>query len=519
MLLLENIVQMEKIVKVYPNGVVANEGVDFSVGKGEIHALVGENGAGKTTLMKILFGIEQPTGGTIKVHGKEERISSVSHALELGLGMVQQHFMLVPSMTVSENILLGAEITKGAFLDRTKANAATKALCETYSFDINTSARIEDLSVGDKQKVEILKVLYRQADVIILDEPTAVLTPQETWELFNQLKILKEQGHSIVFISHKLREIEELCDRVTIMRKGSTVGTFNLCDITTEQISEHMMGQEVQLDVDKKPAKPGEVYLAIDNVSYFNGENKKMLDDVSFNLRFGEILGVVGVEGNGQKELVDIITGFSKPHSGSVKLIGTDISGKSICQIRDLSLAYIPQERMSTGIAADFNITENLSSVVYREKKYQSGPLVKWKSLASLARDKIKEYTVKVSSEKTAIRMLSGGNIQKVVVAREFMGSPKVIIADQPTRGIDVGAANLIHNKLVELRDNGSAALLVSSDLNEIMRLSDSIIVMYNGRISAYFSDMTNLQESELGLYMLGVKAQNPAEIERCSCG
>ena len=301
-MILENAVEMQGIVKVYPNGVVANEGVDFCIAKGEIHALVGENGAGKTTLMKILFGIEQPTSGTIRVHGQPVRIQSVAQALQLGLGMVQQHFMLVPSMTVAENILLGAEPVRGVLLDRREAQMVTRELAEKYSFDIDVNTRIEDLPVGDRQKVEILKVLYRKAQVIILDEPTAVLTPQETDELFRQLIILKEHGHTIVFISHKLREIQQICDRVTIMRKGTTVGTYSLRDITTEKISEYMMGREVHLEVDKAPAKPGAVRLRVSDLSYVNEENKKMLDNVSFALRSGEILGIVGVEGNGQKE-------------------------------------------------------------------------------------------------------------------------------------------------------------------------------------------------------------------------
>lgn len=513
---METVVEMKNILKVYPNGLVANEGINFSVEKGSIHALVGENGAGKTTLMKILFGIEQPTSGDILVRGRKVSIDSVAQALHLGLAMVQQHFMLVPSMTVAENILLGDEPTKGILLDLEKAENITRGLCEKYRFKIEGKARIDDLSVGDKQKVEILKVLYRQAQVIILDEPTAVLTPQETDELFKQLIGLRDLGHTIVFISHKLREVEAICDKVTIMRKGCTVGTYNMRDLTTEKISEYMMGREMLLDVPKEPATPGETRLLVDNITYVNDENKRMVDGVSFALRSGEILGVVGVEGNGQKELVDMISGAAQPQGGVVRMNGKDLRGKSICEIRDLSFAYIPQERMSTGIAADCSITENMSSVRYRKKESRRGPLLDWKKLASITRTKNQEYTVKTASERTAIGTLSGGNIQKVVVAREFMDNPKVIVADQPTRGIDVGAANLIHRKLVELRDAGSAVLLVSSDLSEVMSLSDSIIVMYDGRISAYFEDATALEESELGFYMLGVKRQSEEEIGRC---
>ncbi len=513
---MQTAVEMKNIVKVYANGVVANNNINFSIAEGEIHALVGENGAGKTTLMKMLFGIEQPTEGTIEIFGKPVSIHSVAQALNLGLGMVQQHFMLVPSMTVAENILLGDEPVRGIKLDRAEAERITKDLCDKYSFSIDPSMRVEDLPVGDKQKVEILKVLYRQAKVIILDEPTAVLTPQETDELFRQLIILKEQGHTIVFISHKLKEVEAICDRVTIMRKGTTVGVYNMSDISTKDISELMMGQSVQLELNKNPQKLGQVQLAVDNLTYLNEEKKTVLDRISFDVRAGEILGVVGVEGNGQTELVDIISGALKPLKGHVRLCGEDCTGKSIREIRDRSVAHIPQERMSTGIASDLSITENMSSVIYRDKRFHRGPLLNWKKLKELSRAKIEEYTVKTASEKTPIKMLSGGNIQKVVVAREFLDAPKVILVNQPTRGVDVGAGNLIHNKMLELRDHGSAILLVTSDLTEAMSLSDSIIVMYNGKISGYFPDLNNIHESDLGLYMLGVQTQSEDEIRRC---
>ena len=513
---LDPIVEMQKIMKVYPNGIVANNGVDFSVTSGEIHALVGENGAGKTTLMKILFGIEQPTGGAIRVGGDEVKIHSVAEALQLGLGMVQQHFMLVPSMTVAENIVLGTEPMKGLLLDKDEAVRVTQALCEKYSFAIDGRSRVGDLPVGDKQKVEILKVLFRRAKVLILDEPTAVLTPQETEELFRQMVILKEQGHTIVFISHKLREVHALCDRVTIMRKARTVGVYRLADISIDQISERMMGRQAALEVHRTPAKPGHIRLAADNLTCVSGEHKKMVDGVSFVLRSGEILGVVGVEGNGQKELVDMLTGETDPSAGTVTIAGINTAGKGPRSVRDLAAAYIPQERMEVGIAQDCSITENIASYIYRKPEYRSGPLLNWRKLAATARRMIADYQVKAGSEETAVRMLSGGNIQKVIVAREFEGNPGLIIADQPTRGIDVGAANLIHNKLVELRDAGAAVLLVTSDLAEVMTLSDSIIVLFGGRISAYFPDTAELQENELGLYMLGVRTMSEEEIGRC---
>lgn len=516
---MQTAVEMKNIVKVYPNGVMANENVNFSIHEGEIHALVGQNGAGKTTLMKILFGIEQPTKGTIEIFGKKVAINSVAQALSLGLGMVQQHFMLVPSMTVAENVLLGSEPVKGITLDRAEAERITRDLCKKYSFNINVNAAVEDLPVGDKQKVEILKVLYRKAKVIILDEPTSVLTPQETEELFRQLIILKKQGHTIVFISHKLREVEAICDRVTIMRKGVTVGVYKISDISTEKISEYMMGQEMPLELRKNPAKTGEVRLDIENVTYINDENKTVLDQISFDVRSGEILGVVGVEGNGQTELVDVVTGFTKPHSGAVRLCGERIDGKSIRKIRERSMSHIPQERISTGIAENLSVMENLSSVLFWQKRFHRGPFVDWKKLADLSKERIKEFTIQTKSEKMPIKMLSGGNIQKAVAAREFADVPKVIIANQPTRGVDVGARLLIHSKMLKLRDQGSAVLMVTSDLGEALSLSDAIIVMYNGKISGYFPNPREIKESDLGLYMLGVRIQNEEEIGRCRHG
>lgn len=509
-------IQMETITKVYPNGVVANKNASFSVKKGEIHALVGENGAGKTTLMKILFGIEEATEGTIKIFGDEVAIHSVNDALRLGLGMVQQHFMLVPGMTVIENILLNEEPVKGIFLDQEKAARLTQELCEKYQFDIDINADVDDLAVGDRQKVEILKVLYREAKVIILDEPTAVLTPQETEELFRQLIVLRNQGHTIIFISHKLREIKQFCDRVTVMRKGMTVGTYNVGDVSMEEISAYMMGTSVELAIDKRPIKVGQTFLRIRDLHYANEHQKQILKGINFDLRSGEVLGLVGVEGNGQRELVEIITGIISRYSGLVEVGGQDIATLSVGEIRSLSSAHIPQERMTKGISKEASITENLSALLYKERVYCRGPFIKWKSLNGFAREKIEEYRIVTESENTLISNLSGGNIQKVVVAREFTGSPQLIVADQPTRGIDVGAANLIHNKILQLRDQGSAVLLITRELDEALSLADTIIVLYDGLISACFNQVNGLLESDLGFYMLGVRRQSDEEIMRC---
>lgn len=514
---MQEIVKMVDILKVYPNGIVANQKVNFSIVEGEIHALVGENGAGKSTLMKILFGIEQPTEGKIILNGQEIKLSNPQEAIKHGIGMVHQHFMLVPSLTVAENVVLGDEPKKmGGLLDIQKAIADTAEIAKRYHFDIDPKAKVEDCSVGTKQKIEILKALFHGAKVLILDEPTAVLTPQETSELFKELTLLKDKGHTIVFISHKLNEVKEITDRITIMRAGKDVGTYDTEHVSKEDISNLMVGREIVWDLDKTKAAPKDVTIQVSQVTLINEHKRKLLNDVSFSIRQGEILGLVGVEGNGQRELVDILTGFQRASLGTVTICGENIQHYSIRKIRDLGLSHIPEDRMTLGVAEYASIEENLLSIYFDKPEFLDGPFMKLKQINAWAKEKVVDYRVKTSSEKTPVKMLSGGNIQKVVVAREFSNSPKVIIADQPTRGIDVGAAQFIHKKLIELRDTGCAVLLVSADLTEVMDLSDSLLVFYNGKIVAYFEDASLLSETELGLYMLGLKSQNEAEIRRC---
>ena len=513
---MQEIVRLEKIVKVYPNGVVANKHVDFSINKGEIHALVGENGTGKSTLMKILFGIEQPTEGNIVVKGETIKLSSPMDAIAKGIGMVHQHFMLVPSLTVAENIVLGSEPTKGLFINFEKAVEMTTELIKQYHFDIDPRAKIEDLTVGTKQKVEILKALFRGAQILILDEPTAVLTPQETTELFKELDLLKEKGHTIIFISHKLNEIKEICDRVTIMRKGRNVGVFNVSDVSKQEISNLMVGKELSWDLNQTKAEPKESIVKVKKLKVYDSNQKMRLKDVSFSVRSGEILGIVGVEGNGQLEVVESITGLHKYEGGEVQISGQDISELSIKQIRDIGTSHIPEDRMTLGVAKMATIEENLMSTYLDEDEFKKGIFLNMKKINEWARNKVSEFIVKTDSEKTMVKMLSGGNIQKVVVAREFSNNPKFIVADQPTRGIDIGAAKFIHKKLIELRDKGSAVLLVSADLTEVMDLSDSLMVMYGGEIVAYFEDASQVDEMQLGRYMLGIERQTPEEIGRC---
>ncbi|MDF2672115.1 MAG: mglA [Clostridiales bacterium] len=511
----QELLRMEGITKVYPNGIAANQGVDFSLKDGEIHALVGENGAGKSTLMKILFGFEHPEEGSIYINGKKVNITSPSAAIKNGIGMVHQHFMLVPSLTVAENMVLGAEPQKGGFIDFNRAIAITEELSKKYNLKVDPRAVVADLPVGMKQKIEILKALLRGAKILILDEPTAVLTPQETVELFQELINLKDKGHTIVFISHKLKEVKQITNRVTIMRNGRSMGVFNTSDVTEQDISRLMVGRDVILNIQKGKSKPENRVLNVNNLNYTNELGKTVLKNVSFSVRKGEILGIAGVEGNGQRELVEIITGLRKSNNGEMSINESKINNLSIKQIRNLGTSHIPEDRMTYGVAGEGSIEENLISDRIEKKSLNKKILLDMKKINGLSKQLAEEYKVKCNSPKQTVKMLSGGNIQKVVVAREFSSEPKLLIADQPTRGIDVGATEFIHNRVVELRDNGTAVLLISADLNEVMELSDSLIVMYGGEIVAYFEDASKVSEIELGEYMLGLKKQSKEEVGR----
>jgi simple sugar transport system ATP-binding protein len=509
------LLSMNNITKVYPNGIVANNGVDFSIRKGEIHALVGENGAGKSTLMKILFGLEHAEEGEILLKGKSIEIHSPNAAIDCGIGMVHQHFMLVPSLTVAENMVLGSEPKKGLYVNIKKAVDETRELSEKYNLVVDPTAKVRDLPVGEKQKVEILKALYRGADILILDEPTAVLTPQETRELFEELQILKEKGNTIIFISHKLHEIKELCDRLTIMRNGRNQGVFKVSDVSEADISRLMVGRDVILKVEKEQAKPESVFLDVKHLTVVNEFGKNAVNDISFSVRKGEILGVAGVEGNGQGELVEIITGLKKINFGQVFINKKNIQSLSIRDIRKLGTCHIPEDRMTYGVAESLDIEQNLIADKFDSPDFTGKILTKPKAIRENSLNLIKEYKIKCGSPLSEVKMLSGGNIQKVVVAREFSSCPELVIADQPTRGIDVGATEFIRKRLVELRDEGSAVLLVSADLNEVLELSDSLLVMYGGEITAYIEDTRSLSEEDLGLYMLGINRQSPEEIGR----
>lgn len=525
-LLSKDILRMEGITKIYGNGILANENVDFTLREGEIHALMGENGAGKSTLMNILFGMQQPTSGKIFLNGGEVKIRNSSEALSMGIGMVHQHFMLVPSLTVTENLILGHAPTKGVLIDLAKAKQIVRELSDKYHFNLDPDARVKDLSVGMKQQLEILKALYRGAKILILDEPTAVLTPQETEKLFEQLKLLRDNGHALVFISHKIREVIEICDRVTIMRGGRSMGVYDVHgdpargtrDITEDEISRLMVGRDAVLEISKAPAQPGEVVLSVEKAFHVDSEGKVRVNDVSFAVRSGEILGIAGVEGNGQTELVAMLTGMLPLDAGDVRVSGDSIKGKDIRYIRENMLAYVPQDRLTYGVSAGQDILHNLIPFLTSDKNYTSHGILKMRRLRKLADEVSRDFLVKCDSSGQLVSMLSGGNMQKVVVGRELSAKTRkqapLVVADQPSRGIDIGATKFIHRKLLEMRDQGTAILLISADLNEILELSDSVIVLYDGKISGYFQDTKELTEKELGQYMLGIKMQTPEQIK-----
>ena len=507
--------KMENITKIYPNGFVANKGITFSVQQGEIHALVGENGAGKTTLMKVLFGMEQPQEGAIYVNEKKVKISSPLEAIELGVGMVHQHFMLLPSMTVAQNVTLGMEPRKNGLVDTQKAVQITQEMSDKYRFGLDATARVGDLSVGLMQKVEILKALIRGAKVLILDEPTAVLTPQETRELFEQLKLLRTEGHSVIFISHKLEEVMELCDNVTVLRHGYCNGTHPISELDAAGISRLMVGRDVVLKIEKEDPKPGKPILEVRNLTRTNAEGKKTLNDVSFTIHEGEVLGIAGVEGNGQSDLSDSISGMVSYDSGTVKLNGKNLKGMKIVDIRSAGMSVIPEDRMTVGCVNDLSVQDNAIADRFDKKENMNGIFLDKKKAKSITDALIKEFEISCDSQDEAIRFLSGGNIQKVVVAREFTSGANFVVANQPTRGVDVGTAEMIRKYLVrQTREKGIGSLLISADLNEILEVSDRLLVMRQGRIVAAFPKANVVDVDELGEYMLGIRTMTAQEME-----
>ncbi len=484
---------------------VANDNITLQVKKGEIHALLGENGAGKSTLMNVLFGLYQPEAGDIKVKGKSVKITNPNIANDLGIGMVHQHFMLVKPFTVTENIILGKEETKAGFLDAKTAAKKLSELSTKYGLAVDPDAKISRISVGMQQRVEIIKTLYRGAEIVILDEPTAVLTPQEIEELIVIMKNLVKEGKSIILITHKLKEIMEVCDRVTVIRKGKGIDTVNVVDTTEQELANLMVGREVSFETEKIAANPGKDVLMVKDLCVSDDRQVEIIKGLSLNVRAGEVLGIAGVDGNGQKELVEAITGLCVIDSGVISINGQEVQKMKTRQITETGVGHIPADRHKHGLVLDFQLTENMVLQSYYKEPYSKFGILNLSAIKMKSRELIKKYDVRSPSETTLARSLSGGNQQKAIIAREIDREPALLIASQPTRGLDVGAIEYIHSKIIEQRDNGKAVQLISFELDEIMNVSDRIAVISNGRIIAVV-DPKSVTEMELGLLMAGTK-------------
>ena len=493
------------ITKRFP-GIVANDHVDFELAKGEVHALLGENGAGKSTLMNILYGLYHPDEGEIRLDGKRIRIDSPRDAIDRGIGMVHQHFMLIPVMTVAENIVLATEPTKGPFLDLASAEKRVRELSSQYGLTVRPEAKVASISVGMQQRAEILKALYRGAEILILDEPTAVLTPQEASELFTIIRSLQEGGKSIIFISHKLNEVLEIADRITVLRQGKKVDTVPREGATREGLARLMVGREVVLSVEKPPAEPGETLLEVEDLVVVDERGLEAVRGVSFEVKAGEIVGIAGVDGNGQSELIDALTGLRSPAGGKITAAGEDLTSASAREALDAGVGHIPEDRQVRGLVLDFTLAENLALHDYaKEPNSRWGWLYPGRLIERAAR-LLKEFDVRGGRPQTLAGALSGGNQQKVVIAREVSRDPRILVAAQPTRGLDVGAIEFVHRRLVKERDEGRAILLVSFELEEILSLSDRILVVYEGMIVGEYEP--GVSEEELGIAMTGGRKQ-----------
>ena len=498
---------MRGIRKEFP-GVVANDDVSLDVRKGEVHALLGENGAGKSTLMNILYGLSSPDAGEIRLHGKPVSFGSASDAIEAGIGMVHQHFMLIPVMTVAENVVLGADppVKNGILLDEGAAQQKVAEMAKTFNFAVDPTALVEDIGVGQQQRVEIMKALYRNADILILDEPTAVLTPQEALDLFGILRTLREQGVSIVFITHKLGEVLEIADRITVLRRGKTIETVEREGATEQSLARAMVGREVLLRVEKQPAQAGDVLLEVEDLWASDDRGIEKVRGVSFQVHAGEIVGIAGVDGNGQTELIEALTGLRRADRGVIRVGGRELHHASTRDVLDAGLGHIPEDRQRRGLVLEFSLAENIALHDYAEP-----PDSKWGwlfpgRLVERASRLIKEFDVRGGGPLTRAGALSGGNQQKVVAAREIARDPKALIAAQPTRGLDVGAIEYLHRRLVTERDEGRAILLVSLELDEIFSLSDRILVLYEGEIVGHHEG--EVSEEQIGFEMVGLRQE-----------
>jgi len=501
---------MKGITKRFKN-VTANDGISFQVERGSIHGLVGENGAGKSTLMNILYGLLEPDEGEILIYEKSVKFRGPKDAINAGIGMVHQHFMLVGPLTVTENIILGSEPVRGIFLDSVKAQETVVGLEQKYGLAVTPTAKIEEMSVGLAQRVEILKTLYRGAQILILDEPTAVLTPQEVRELIKIMQNLKNDGVTIIFISHKIKEIKEITDEITVIRAGKIVGTVKTKEVQERDIARMMVGRDVSLTVEKAPPKLQGQGLVVEDLQAKNDKGLQALRNISFEVNRGEILGIAGVEGNGQSELIEVLAGLRRATGGKVSFHDSkggvkEITNATPRHIYDNGFAHIPEDRHKRGLQLKFSIEDNLVTSLIQNLPFSKNGFIDTKAITDNALEKIKKFDIRCGSHKVKLQNLSGGNQQKVVVAREFSKDPQVILISQPTRGVDIGAIEFIHNQIIALRDKGVAILLISAELSEIFNLSDRIAVMYEGRIIETIP-VNEANEEKVGLLMAGIKS------------
>ncbi|RSK00304.1 Xylose import ATP-binding protein XylG [Streptococcus sp. A12] len=498
----ENVIEMREITKIFGE-FVANDKINLELRKGEIHALLGENGAGKSTLMNMLAGLLEPTSGEIVVNGKSEKLDSPSKAASLGIGMVHQHFMLVEAFTVAENIILGSEVTNKGVLDLKKANADILELSERYGLAVDPTAKVEDISVGAQQRVEILKTLYRGADILIFDEPTAVLTPAEILELMEIMKTLVKEGKSIILITHKLDEIRAVADRVTVIRRGKSIQTVGIEGATNKDLAEMMVGRSVSFVTEKEEAQPKEVVLAISDLVVNENRGIPAVKELSLDVRAGEIVGIAGIDGNGQSELIQAITGLRKVKSGSIKIKGQEVVGLSPRKITEMNVSHVPEDRHRDGLVLEMMLSENIALQTYYKEPLSKNGVLNYNQINSYARKLMEEFDVRAANEIVPASALSGGNQQKAIIAREVDRNPDLLIVSQPTRGLDVGAIEYIHKRLIGERDKGKAVLVVSFELDEILNLSDRIAVIHDGKIQGIVKP-SETNKQELGILMAG---------------
>ena len=498
----ENVIEMREITKIFGE-FVANDKINLELRKGEIHALLGENGAGKSTLMNMLAGLLEPTSGEIVVNGKSEKLDSPSKSASLGIGMVHQHFMLVEAFTVAENIILGSEVTNKGVLDLKKANADILELSERYGLAVDSTAKVADISVGAQQRVEILKTLYRGADILIFDEPTAVLTPAEILELMDIMKTLVKEGKSIILITHKLDEIRAVADRVTVIRRGKSIQTVSIEGATNKDLAEMMVGRSVSFVTEKEEAQPKEVVLQISDLVVNENRGVPAVKELSLDVRAGEIVGIAGIDGNGQSELIQAITGLRKVKSGSIKIKGQEVVGLSSRKITEMNVSHVPEDRHRDGLVLEMMLSENIALQTYYKEPLSKNGVLNYNQINSYARKLMEEFDVRAANEIVPASALSGGNQQKAIIAREVDRNPDLLIVSQPTRGLDVGAIEYIHKRLIGERDKGKAVLVVSFELDEILNLSDRIAVIHDGKIQGIVKP-SETNKQELGVLMAG---------------